>query len=143
MLSSLDNEILADLTEEGVIEQEIDTSSDLRNLMQETIFAADEKLDQIFQERNPVNNLHRTHGYVDTSNLSAKVVTAKLPKLKIKNFNGNPLEFQSFWDSFDAMVNSADLEAVTKFMYLKSYLRGPALSSIHLPEIIIRKLLKL
>ena len=55
----------------------------------------------------------------------------KLSRLNIKQFYGNPLEYQSFWDSFRAAVHENDtLRDITKFNNLKSYLKGQALSAI-------------
>ena len=57
--------------------------------------------------------------------------SAKLPNLSLKTFNGNPLEYQSFWDCFKATVHQNDsLEDLTKFNYLRSYLQGQALAAI-------------
>ena len=56
---------------------------------------------------------------------------AKLPKLKLKQFNGDPLTFQSFWDSFTSAVDQNDsLDDVTKFNYLKGLLEDKAQSAI-------------
>ena len=49
--------------------------------------------------------------------------SAKLPKLSLKTFNGNPLEYQSFWNCFKAAVHQNDsLEDLTELNYLRSYL---------------------
>ena len=56
---------------------------------------------------------------------------AKLPKLHIKRFAGNPKNWQTFWDSFSSAVHkNASLTNVDKFNYLRSLLDGPALNSI-------------
>ena len=58
-------------------------------------------------------------------------LNGKLSRLNIKQFYGNPLEYQSFWDSFRAAVHENDtLRDITKFNNLKSYLKGQALSAI-------------
>ena len=56
--------------------------------------------------------------------------SARLPKLEIPKFSGNYLEYFSFCDRFDAVVDGSDLPPVTKFTYLQSLLTGEALSSI-------------
>ena len=48
----------------------------------------------------------RSGGDIMNNTFTQRLDNAKLPKLKMKPFNGNPLEFLSFWDSFHAMVNS-------------------------------------
>lgn len=56
---------------------------------------------------------------------------ANLPKLQLPHFNGDILEFQSFWDKFTALIdNRSDLSNVDKFSYLQSVLRGEAKSCL-------------
>ena len=58
-------------------------------------------------------------------------VRAKLPKLSLKKFNGNPTDWQSFCDSYTTAVHSnASLSKVDKFNYLKSLVEGPAAATI-------------
>ena len=53
--------------------------------------------------------------------------STRLPKLHLKTFDGNPLAFQPFWDTFNSAVNSnRDIDDVCKFNYLKSLLEGKA-----------------
>ena len=53
----------------------------------------------------------------------------KLPKLDLPKFEGNVLEWESFWDSFDSAIHSNNtLSEVQKFNYLKSLL--PTLSTL-------------
>ena len=63
--------------------------------------------------------------------VSTQPVNAKLPKLQIKKFTGDPKEWQSFWDSFSSAVHTNKaLKNVDKLNYLKSLLEGAALSAI-------------
>ena len=55
----------------------------------------------------------------------------KFSNLITKCFNGNPTEFQSFFDSFRAAIReNGSLKSITKFNYLRTFLRGPALALI-------------
>ena len=54
----------------------------------------------------------------------------KLPKLEIRWFAGDPLEFPTFEQQFAASVGQANIADVAKFSYLKGFLRGDALRSI-------------
>lgn len=55
----------------------------------------------------------------------------KLPKLVIKKFGGNHAEYQSFWDTFDAAIDSNEsLNDIEKLNYLHSYLEGPVTATI-------------
>ena len=67
----------------------------------------------------------------DTKDDGKKVQSfAKLPKLEIKYFTGDPLEFPSFQDQFDASIGRSELANVGKFSYLKGLLKGEALRCI-------------
>ena len=53
--------------------------------------------------------------------------STRLPKLHLNMFDGNPLAFQPFWDTFNSTVHSnCALDDVSKFNYLKSLLEGKA-----------------
>ena len=55
----------------------------------------------------------------------------KLPKLTIKSFNGDPVNWKNFIESFEAAVDSKDsLSNVEQFTYLKGYLSNLALQCI-------------
>ena len=57
--------------------------------------------------------------------------TSRLPKLELPTFSGDPLSWQSFWDSFDAAVNTnPTLSPIHKFNYLKAQLQGDAARTI-------------
>ncbi|KZC12722.1 hypothetical protein WN55_05324 [Dufourea novaeangliae] len=59
------------------------------------------------------------------SNLVAKQTNTLLPKIEIKPFDGNPMEWHNFHDTFKSLVhNNVDLPAVQKFHLLKNSLRG-------------------
>lgn len=52
---------------------------------------------------------------------------SRLPKLSLPTFDGNPLQWQTFWDSFSAAVDSNPcLTGVQKFNYLHSQLHSDA-----------------
>jgi hypothetical protein len=56
---------------------------------------------------------------------------SRLPKLNLPTFSGNPLQWFTFWDSFEAAVHSnSTLGDVQKFSYLKAQLVGDASRAI-------------
>ncbi len=56
-----------------------------------------------------------------------KATGIKLPKIQMKSFSGNLLEFREFWEMYEATVHlKAGLSAVEKFNLLKTYLKGDA-----------------
>ena len=51
----------------------------------------------------------------------------KLPKLSLATFSRRAIDWYSFWECFQSMIDSnLDLSKVDKLSYLKSLLRGPA-----------------
>ena len=54
----------------------------------------------------------------------------KLPKLVLPKFDGDVLKWQSFWECFEASVDRSEMPEVTKFAYLRSFLKGDALDCI-------------
>ena len=66
----------------------------------------------------PVVTTHREH-------------VSRLPKLHLPTFSGDPLTWQSFWDSFEAAVHSNSvLDDVQKFNYLRAQLHDEASHAI-------------
>ena len=58
-------------------------------------------------------------------------IAVKLPKLEIKKFSGNPSQWRSFWDSFQAAVGKhPHIEDVQKFNFLKGLVEGRAAAAI-------------
>ena len=50
---------------------------------------------------------------------------SRLPKLSLPTFDGNPLEWQTFWDSFSTEVDSnPNFTGVQKLNYLHTQLQG-------------------
>ncbi|CAB3993299.1 Hypothetical predicted protein, partial [Paramuricea clavata] len=55
----------------------------------------------------------------------------RLPRLNLKHFKGDPIKFQSFWDSFEITIhNNENLSDVSKMSNLISLLEGPAYSAV-------------
>ena len=64
---------------------------------------------------------------IDSFSPKASSTSARLPKLQLKSFDGDPLEFLPFWDSFSSAVDSNNsLDDISKFNYLKGLLEGKA-----------------
>ena len=55
---------------------------------------------------------------------------SRLPKLHLPTFDGNPLQWQTFWDSFSAAMDSnpclTENSGIQKFNYLHAQLQGDA-----------------
>ena len=67
-----------------------------------------------------------THVYTSSQSLNSR-----LPKLTLPVFSGDPLNWQTFWDSFNAAVHTNPaLGCIQKFNYLKAQLQGDAARAI-------------
>ena len=100
LLQRLDGEILEGLKEEQEICNEIERPSDIRLNIQETIFQIDSKLKEISisEERSSSNSANsNVNDFLENSFESRNNSNGKLPNLRIKCFNRNPIEFQSFF----------------------------------------------
>lgn len=82
------------------------------------------------------NQPQRLHSMSDVPNASSTEPrephygtnsAVRLPRLDLPTFSGDALEWQSFWDGFDAAVNSNQaISSVQKLNYLRSQLQGDA-----------------
>ena len=54
----------------------------------------------------------------------------KLPKIQLAKFNGDVMNWQSWWQPFDVSIHQSNLPAVSKFSYLQSLLVGDAKKAI-------------
>ena len=119
VLEQLDNEIMSYLSEEDAIEEEVLLSSEIRSNIHSCIVRMDSKISEN-------KTIQPTPGSEDS-----KRNNAKLPKLELKSFGGNPIEFQSWWDNFKSAVHdNQNIGTIMKFNYLRNYVHGSALSSI-------------
>ena len=74
----------------------------------------------------------------DAGSIPSQLVTpaigsapTKLPKLELKKFYGNPVEWVPFWDSFNSAVHqNSSISDVNKFNYLKYLIQGQAANTI-------------
>ena len=119
----LDDEIFELLDEE---EAENDLSNCLvrNDEVFELIAAIEEKL--IEKKETPIN----TDSLENISN-DTEQIKCKLPKLVIKEFDGNVLNWQTFWDQFESTIHSKiNINDIDKFSYLKSFLCPSAYETI-------------
>ncbi|KAG1656930.1 hypothetical protein GQR58_023669 [Nymphon striatum] len=125
VLAELDKDIL-DLmveSEPAEFEQEVSQADIYCTKILNTITHIDEVIDSL----NPSTDLNASIDSVNSFNQNSGV---KLPKLSIKPFNGDILQFQSFLDQFNAAISSSNLNNIEKFTYLKSLVEGPAANCV-------------
>jgi len=65
------------------------------------------------------------------SHQSEMFATSRLPKLTLPKFSGDPLTWQTFWNSFYVAIHgNPNLSGIQKFNYLKPQLHGDAARTI-------------
>ena len=63
--------------------------------------------------------------------LPARGAKVRLPKISLLRFNGNPVKWTSFWDSYQSAIHAnSGLSEVDKFNYLRSLLDHTAFDAI-------------
>jgi len=85
-------------------------------------------LKSIAKAKNNVGELPECKG--QENNHGRTEVEVNLPKLQLPIFDGKISDWQKFWDIFCCSIHKQNLPVVSKFTYLKSVLRGPALAAI-------------
>ena len=124
-LHNLDKEII-ELIDENAIEKEITENLELESEIDEAISVLDSVL--AFKQPSNVSTSSQPSRSSSPSNFQRH---AKLQKLTLPTFSGKVEDWVSFWDIFESAVhNDPGLPDVTKFQYLQSLLRGPALTAI-------------
>ena len=82
------------------------------------------------RETNEGSQPNQAQGYVNTF-AGVPQNVSRLPKLTLPTFGGDPLKWQTFWDSFDSAVHSNNvLTNVQKLNYLRAHLEGEAARTI-------------
>ena len=136
-LQSLDREIVDLVDDVKAIDTEVAESCELMSSIQECIVELESALEAHemqgkSQELASVTQPSSNESAGNSQDQASKLHThAKLPKLELKKFHGNPIHWYPFWESFDSAVHkNPNLSAVDKFNYLQSLLTGTARSSI-------------
>lgn len=138
-LKTLDNEIL-DLVDESRIEENVSESCDFASAIQACIVdlesAIDAKANEGKSQEGQGAILDSQSSKLQTPGMKSGGSTnntthAKLPKLELKKFSGNPIYWHPFWESFESAIDkNTSLNDVDKFQYLKSLLEGSAAQTI-------------
>lgn len=127
-LKKLDEAILNEIEDEDKIMEDIQQAGEIGESINRIIVKIDSVM-EVFE----TSSAHSPGGLgtATSSAVHPLPVRAKLPKLSLKKFSGNPTDWQSFYDSYKAAVHNNDsLSKVDKFNYLKSLVEGPAATAI-------------
>ena len=122
-LKAMDNEIAELLENDEAIDHEVAESCEYVSAL----------YDCISDVESVIETLETAQGQAKSSGSPTNLnsVHARLPKLELKMFNGNPIDWSPFWDSFQSAVHmNQSLNAVDTFNYLKSLIYGQAAETI-------------
>ena len=140
-LKTLDSEIV-DLVDESKIEEDVSDSCDFASATQACIVDLETAIDAKTNDGKSQEGQGATLDSQSSSNPSFQTGTqshrstnipthAKLPKLEMKIFSGNPIGWHPFWESFESAIHkNNNLNDVDKFQYRKSLLEGSAAENI-------------
>ena len=136
-LQSLDREIVDLVDDVKVIDTEVSESCELMSSIQEciveleSVLEAQESKGKSQKSPSVVQPVSPESAGTSQGHVSKAFTYAKLPKLELKKFHGNPMHWYPFWESFESAVHkNPNLSSVDKFNYLKSLLTGTAQSSV-------------
>ena len=93
------DEIAALIDVEAVLTKEIEDSLLENDIYFETLVKVDEKLAEF-----PDEKLVNQKKVPEVRGATASVKEVKLPKIELKSFDGDILNWQSFWDQFESTV---------------------------------------
>ena len=89
------------------------------------------KVDYVLNRNQVIISENSKAKTVSSTETSSGNIKVQLPKLEIVKFDGDIINWQSFWDQFDSAIHSNDrISDVNKFAYLQSYLSEDAISTI-------------
>ena len=129
VLKGIDDTIL-ETTKDEDIDKEIIEASEIGEFINRTCVKITNALS--VSPSNPASlSLSNSESMQASSSVNTPTIKAKLPKLTLRKFSGDPKYWQSFWDSFEAAVHNNDsVSKIDKFNYLKSLVEGNAASAI-------------
>ncbi len=150
-LHDLKNQLIEKIEDLKTLDAEIENKIDLAELEKE-IIASDKyrelgttcktKLSRCIELLEKKVNLPRTINGAENASTSSDILETsrsvrnenqivKLPRLNVPTFQGDYCEWLNFWNSFEVAIHNNDsLSNVEKFTYLKTYLKGTALSAV-------------
>ena len=117
----------------GYEESIYETLAEIDEALQSVVITADE----VASERSQSEYYSRDSSERSESNLNSQSTEGrakrhiKRPTINLPTFDGNPMDYQTFIDSFTSSIdNDDDLSKIDKFTYLKGALRGKAKNAI-------------
>ena len=133
LLTELHEKILVEISNTGGddlsknMDKEISEHDTFDETILRKIFSIENRLKGVSKSMNETLNISSDKG---ESNVKTER-NIKLPKISLKKFTGNELDFVTFFEQFEAAVHkNNELSRIEKFTYLKSLLEDKPLNSI-------------
>jgi len=120
-IGSLDVKIAAGIESPEDWEQDVYEAEEVK----ETLIKKTTRLKRYLEINKPSSEINGTGNVAQSSSAS------RLPKLNLPMFFRDPIKWQFFWDSFEAVVHTnANLTGMKKFNYLRAQLEGDAARTV-------------
>ena len=138
-LKKLDENISCKIETEKELETEIAEADDYLNELMDKRYRIQHFISSnlpsltntLSSTQSPIHQVEHSISNGHSSATQASSNTHRLPKLALPIFTGNPLKWQTFWDSYKAAVHdNHSLCDIQKFNYLKAHLAEDAARSI-------------
>ena len=111
------------LTDEAALEVEIGGAADYKEGVDNKIC----ELEEAWLEAHPPAAVSEVAPTSSSTSAASCQPSVTLPKLDLPKFHGDVIQFTSYWQQFEQIVDGKEgLAAVTKFSYLVSTLKGDA-----------------
>ena len=122
-ISKVDEGILNKLENEGETEHEIIEAAEIKDFIYETIVNLELVLKTIEHQT--------TQPTPDSKVVPSFSTKLKLPTVALKRFDGDPCQWQTFWESFSSAIHEDNnLPDIMIFHHLNSLLKGKAATTI-------------
>ena len=116
IIKGLDNDII-DMIDEDHIDEDVEVATQFEIKVGKDLLTLKKFLKKHGNEKDSSE--------ISFPTSSSRVTGVKLPKILIKKFNGDPINWQQFSDTFEATVHKNEsLSNIEKFTYLKGILKG-------------------
>ena len=133
-IRQLDSKISAKIWDNEDLEREVYEAEEI----QDSIIEKSTRLERYLEAQHKGNRVTTTTPNIREPPQSTPVTAtvpstsaSRLLKLSLPTFSGNPLLWQTFWDSFEAAVHgNPNLTGVEKFNYLRAQLEGEAARTV-------------
>ena len=120
-ISNIHDNILNEIEEEN-IDEEISKQTDFEEYACKQIGIL-----KTFIEKCTADTISASISNISEDHSSMATKNVKLPRIELKKYNGNPLLWKSFIDTFNSAVHkNSSLSDVEKLNYLMNLLTGPA-----------------